>query len=326
MNMRIAVVLTCCGALVGVTAFDAAYAQDAFPSRVVQIVVPYTPGTTADILARLVAPKLAERWKVGVITDNRPGATGSIGIAAVAKGPPDGHSILFVPSSYTMMPALYRTLPYDPVKSLAPIGLIATGTLALVVHAQLPARSMRELVELAKRRPGELLYASPGNGSAQHLAMELLKLEKHTDLVHVPYKGLAPPMTELVGGHVQVMISSFQTVQPHVMSGRLRMLAVTGARRSPVLPAVPTISEQGWPQLEMDSWYGALAPTATPAPIVSRLNADLAWSLQQTDVRDQIEKQGMSPGMTSPDQFAAIIRQELGRWARVVANARIKLD
>ncbi|MGZ5153425.1 MAG: tripartite tricarboxylate transporter substrate-binding protein, partial [Burkholderiales bacterium] len=201
-------------------------AQDApvYPTRTVQIVVPYTPGTTADILARLLGPKLSERWKVAVITDNRAGATGSIGIAFVAKAAPDGHTLLFVPSSFSMIPALYPKLPFDPLKSFAPVALIATGTVALVVHPQLPVRSVRDFVQLAKNRPGELHYGSPGNASAPHLAMELLKLETAIDIVHVPYKGFAVAITDVMGGHVQAMIPSLQTAHPYVTSGRLRML------------------------------------------------------------------------------------------------------
>lgn len=305
-----------------------ASAQDAlsYPSRPVQIVVPYTPGTTADILARLLGPKLSERWKVSVITDNRPGATGGIGIAFVAKAAPDGHTLLFVPSSYSMIPALYSKLAYDPVKGLTPVIELATGTLALVVHPQLPARSVRELIQLAKRRPGELHYASPGNGSAQHLAMELLKIEGGVNIVHVPYKGFATALTDVMGGHVQVMIASFQTVLPHVVNSRLRMLAVTSAKRAPALPDVPVMKEQGLPQLEIELWYGVLAPAGTPAAVITKLNADLGALLQQPDIREQLAKQGMDAAGGPPERFGALLKSELARWSRVVAAAKIKLD
>ena len=305
-----------------------ASAQDAivYPTRTVQIVVPYTPGTTPDILARQLGPKLAERWKVGVITDNRPGATGSIGIASVAKAAPDGHTLLFVPTSFCMIPALYPKLAFDPVKSFAPVALISTGTLALVVHPQLPVRSVREFVQLAKRRPGELYYASPGNASAQHLAMELLKLETGIDIVHVPYKGFAAAITDVMGGHVQAMIPSFQTAHPYVTGGRLRMLAVMSAERSPALPDVPTLKEQGLPRLEVESWYGALAPAATPATVIARLNSDIVALLQQPEIREQLAKQGMNPAGGPPERFGALVKSELARWSRVVAAAKIKPD
>ena len=297
-----------------------------FPGRTVQIVVPYTPGTTADILARLLGPKLSERWKVPVITDNRPGATGAIGIAFAAKAAPDGHTLLFVPASYGMIPALYPKLTFDPVKSFAPVALIATGTLALVVHPQLPVRSVRELVQLAKRRPGELLYASPGNASAQHLAMELFKLETGTHLVHVPYKGFAPAITDVMGGHVQVMIPSFQTAHPYVAGGRLRMLAVLSAARSSALPDVPTMKEQGLPRLEIESWYGALAPAGTPAAVIARVNSELTALLQEHDTREQLARQGMTAAGGAPGRLDTLLKAELARWSRVIAAARIRAD
>lgn len=310
-----------------VSACGGATAQDvAYPTRPVQLVVPYSTGTTADILARLLGPKLSERWKVSVITDNRPGATGAIGMAFVAKAAPDGHTLMFVPASFTMIPAVYQKLPFDTVKSFAPAALIVTSTLALVVHPQLPAKSVRDLVQLAKRRPGELYYSSPGNGSAQHLTMELFKLETGTNIVHVPHKGLAGAITDLMGGHVQVIITTVQTVHPHVTGGRLRMLAVLNAERSPVLPDVPTLREQGLPQIEVSTWAGVLAPAATPAPVISRINADINALLQQPDIREQLGKQGMDPAGGPPDRFAGLIRSEVPRWSRVAAAAKIKLD
>lgn len=304
-----------------------AAAQDvAFPTRAVQIVVPYSTGTTADIIARLLGPKLSERWKVSVVTDNRPGATGGIGIAFVAKAAPDGHTLMFVVASYSMIPAVYQKLPFDPVKSFAPVALLTTSGLALVVHPQLPVKSVREFIQLAKRRPGELYYSSGGNGSAQHLAMELFKLETGTNIVHVPHKGLAAAFTDVVGGHVQTIISTFQTVHPYVTSGRLRMLAATSAERSPVFPDVPTLKEQGLPQLEFETWAGALVPAATPASVIARLNSDINALLQQPEIREQLARQGMNPAGGPPDRFGGLVKSELARWSRVVAAAKIKLD
>src|SRR5688572_32716227 len=206
----------CVGALAALAAMGwmaGAMAQDAgFPARTVQVVVPYTPGTGADILSRTLGPKLAERWKVAVITDNRPGATGNIGAEFVSKASPDGHTVLFTATSFGTTPALYRNLPFDPVKSFAPVILIATSGVALVVHPQLPARNIKEFIQLAKRRPGQMLYSSPGNGGPQHLAMELLKLETGIDIVHVPHRSAAGAMTDLIGGHVQAMISDRKSV------------------------------------------------------------------------------------------------------------------
>lgn len=297
-----------------------------YPGRTVQIVVPYSPGTGADILARMFGPRLAERWKVAVITDNRPGATGHIGTDFVAKAVPDGHTLLFVATSFGTTPALNLKLPFDPVKSFAPVALIATSGLALVVHPLLPVKSTREFIQLAKRRPGQMLYSSPGNGGPQHLAMELFKFETGIDIVHVPYKGLAGATTDLIGGHVQAMISATQTAASAVQSGRLRVLAVMSPERSAVFPEAPTLKEQGLANLEVETWYGSFAPAGTPAPVVAKLNAELNALLQLTEIRETLARQGMTPRGGSSDRFGDLVKQELARWSRVVAAAGIKAD
>jgi tripartite-type tricarboxylate transporter receptor subunit TctC len=304
-----------------------AVAQDApYPARTVQIVVPYTPGTGADILSRTLGPRLAERWKVAVITDNRPGATGNIGAEIVAKAPPDGHTLLFTATSFGTTPALYRNLPFDPVKSFAPVILIATSGVALVVHPQLPAKSVKEFIQLAQRRPGQMLYSSPGNGGPQHLAMELLKLETSIDIVHVPHRSAAGAMTDLIGGHVQAMVSATQTASSSVKSGRLRVLAVMSPERSAAFPEAPTMKEAGLPQLEVETWYGSFAPAATPAPAVLRINAELNALLQQPEVRDSLARLGMTPRGGPSEHFGGMVRKELARWDRVVKAANIKAD
>lgn len=303
------------------------HAQEAaFPSRTVQIVVPYTPGTGADILARTLGPRLAERWKVSVITDNRAGATGNIGTDFVAKATPDGHTVLFTATSFGTTPALTPKLPFDPVKSFAPVSLVATSSMSLVVHPQLPVKSLKEFIALARREPGKLLYCSPGNGGPQHLAMELIKLETKTDLVHVPYKGSGGALTDLMGGHVQAMIVSLQTVAPFVQSGRLRMLAIMGAERSPAFTNVPTLKEQGLANLEVETWYGVLAPAAAPLLAVAKINSELNALLQQPDIREQLAKQGMNAAGGPPERLGNLVKSELARWARVVTAAKIKVD
>ena len=300
-------------------------AQD-YPSRPVHLIVPYTPGTGADILARLLGPKLGERWKVGVPTENKPGATGNIGAEFVAKAPPDGHTLLFVATSFGTTPALQKNLPFDPVKSFEPIALVATSGLVVVTNPQLPARSMKEFIELAKRQPGKMHYSSPGNGGPQHLAMELVKLETGIDLVHVPYKGAAGALADVVGGHVQAMISAVQTAYPHVQSGRLRALAMMSAERSPAYPEVPTMKEQGLPDLEVETWYGAFAPAGTPASIISRVNSDLNAVLKDPQIREALEKQGMTPAGGPAQRMGDLVKKELPRWNRVVSAAGIKAD
>jgi len=307
-------------------AFAVAQGTAAYPTRAVQIVVPYTPGTGADILSRTLGPKLAERWKVAVITDNRPGATGNIGAEFVSKAAPDGHTVLFTATSFGTTPPLFPKLPFDPVKSFAPVVLIATSGLALVVHPQLPVKSVKEFIQLAKRRPGQMHYSSPGNGGPQHLAMELLKLETGIEIVHVPYKGLAGAITDLMGGHVQAMISATQTAASSVRAGRLRVLAVMSPERSAAFPDAPTFKEQGFPNLEVETWYGAFAPAGTPVSVVARINSDINAVLQLPDIRDVLANQGMVPRGGSPEQFGDMVRKELARWVRVVNAAKIKAD
>jgi tripartite-type tricarboxylate transporter receptor subunit TctC len=304
---------------------SAAFTQD-YPTRPVHLIVPYTPGTGADILARLLGPKLGERWKVGVPTENKPGATGNIGADFVAKAAPDGHTLLFVATSFGTTPALQKNLPYDPVKSFDPVALIATSGLVVVVHPQVPARSMKELIELAKRQPGKMHYSSPGNGGPQHLAMELVKLETGMNIVHVPYKAAAGALADVVGGHIDATVAAVQTAHPHVQSGRLRALAVMSLERSSAYPDVPTMKEQGLPDLEVETWYGAFAPANTPSQIIQKLNSDLNAVLRDAQVREVIEKQGMSPVGGTPQRLAELVKNEIPRWARVVAAAGIKAD
>jgi tripartite-type tricarboxylate transporter receptor subunit TctC len=292
----------------------------------VQIVVPYTPGTGGDILARLFGPRLSERWKVAVVIENRPGATGNIGAEFVSKAKPDGHTILFTATSFGMTPAVYKKLPFDPIRSFSPVVQIASSGLGLVVHPQLPVKSVREFVQLAKRRPGDMLYSSPGNGGPQHLTMELLKLETGIHIVHVPYKGLAGAITDVMAGHVQAMVSALQTAHPYVTSGRLRMLGVMSAERSPAFPDVPTMKEQGLPRLEVYTWYGSFAPAGTPAAAVAKMNGEINSILQLPDVRDLLAKQGMNPAGGSPDRLGELVKGELARWTRVVSAANIKAD
>ena len=302
-----------------------AVAQGEWPSRPVHIVVPYTPGTGADILARVFDPKLSQRLNVGFVVDNKPGATGNIGADLVAKSAPDGYTFLLTATSFTTNPSL-KPAPFDPVKDFAPVVLLATGALGVYVNPQVPAKSMREFIDLVKQQPGKLYYSSPGNGGPQHLAMELLKLDTKIDIVHVPYKGAGGAIADLVGGHVQAMVSALQTVAPHVHAGRLRMLGVMSAKRAEAFPDVPTLKEQGLPDLEVETWYALFAPAGTPAPVVARLNADLNEFLRQGDVRNVLEKQGLVPGGGTPQALGERVKLELARWTRVVKAAGIKAD
>ena len=303
----------------------ASAAQEPYPSRSVHVVVPYTPGTGADILSRVLGPKLAERWKAAVVTDNKPGATGNIGADFAAKAAPDGYTLLLTATSFTTNPAL-KPAPFDPVKDFAPIALLATGALGVYSNPQVPAKNMREFVALVRSQPGKLYYSSPGNGGPQHLAMELLKLETGMDIVHVPYKGAGGAITDLVGGHVQAMISALQTVAPHVQAERLRMLAVMSARRAEAFPDVPTLKEAGLPDLEVETWYAMFAPAGTAAGIIDRINRDVNELLKEAEVRDVLAKQGLEAAGGTPEALGARVKRELANWTRVVKAAGIKAD
>jgi len=261
-----------------------------------------------------------------VVVDNRSGATGNIGADVVARSAPDGHTLLLTATSFGTNPALVRSLPFDPVASFAPVGLVATSALAVIVNAQVPAGSMREFIDLAKRQPGKLHYGSPGSGGVQHLAMELLKLETGIDVVHVPYKGLGGAMSDVIAGHVQAVISALQSAAPHVHSGKLRMLAVMSPQRAAAFPGVPTLKEQGLSELEVETWYAVFAPAGTPLQTILRINGDMNVLLKQEAIRELLAKQGMTAAGGTPQQMAELLRRELARWSRVVHAAGIKGD
>jgi tripartite-type tricarboxylate transporter receptor subunit TctC len=306
--------------------FAGVAAAQEYPSRPVHFVVPYTPGTGADILARLIGARLSERWKQPVVVDNKPGATGNIGAEAVAKSPPDGYTVLFPATSFATNASLTHA-PYDPDKSFEPVALVATSTLAVLVNPQLPVHDLRELIELAKSKPGKLTYSSPGVGGVQHLAMELIKLETGMRIVHIPYKGASGALSDCVGGHVDATVAALQSASPLVHGGKLRMLTVLSAGRSAAFPDVPTLKEQkGMPDLEIDTWYGSFVPAGTPAEIVQKLNAGINESLQDPQIRASLEKPGLLPAGGDPARLERLLKSELARWARVVKSAGIQAD
>jgi tripartite-type tricarboxylate transporter receptor subunit TctC len=297
-----------------------------YPTHAVTVVVPFTPATGADLIARLLQPKLAERLKQPVVVENKAGASGAIGTESVAKSPPDGYTLLFTATSHGTLPAMRRSLPYDAVKSFTPVALTATSALSLVIGPQVPATNMAQFVALVKKNPGALHYSSPGAGSIQNLAMELVKLETGIDIVHVPYKGSAGAATDLVGGHVQATVAALQTMAPYVTSGRLRMLAVLSNERSPAFPDVPTMKELGHPSLVVDTWYGIFAPAATPAEIVSLMNREVNALLELPEIRDAMAKQGLTVVVDKPERLGELVEREVARWNRVVASAGIQAD
>ena len=301
-------------------------AQAPYPNRPLRIVVPYTAGTGIDILARATGQKLSERLKVAVVVDNRPGASGNIGTEAVAKATPDGYTLLMTASTHVTNAALQASVPYDPARSFTPIGPTAIGNLALVVHPSVPAKSVQELVALAKAQPGKLNYASPGSGTPHHLAMELFKLHFKVDLTHVPYKGTAGAVTDLLGGQVQVMFLPVHVALSQVQAGKLRMLAAGGAKRSPVTPDVPSLADEGVTDIDVDIWYAMLAPAGLPKEQVALLNAEMNAILADPDVRDNLLKQGLNPTPGKPEDLARMIDTDLERWTRIVRAAQIKPD
>ena len=311
-------------ALLFAAAFGAA--AQSYPAKTVTIVVPLTPGTGADQIARILAPRLAERLKVAVVVDNKPGASGIIGTDVVSKAAPDGYTLLFAATSHGTVPALNKNLPYDPVKSFAPVALTATNAMAFAVGSQVPASGMAEFIALAKRQPGALHYSSPGNGTPQHLAMELVKQELGIDIVHVPYKGAAGATTDLLGGRVQATIGAIQTIGGYATAGRIRILAILSNERSSAFPNVPTMKELGYPDLVVETWYGIFAPAGTPHEVIARLNAEVNALLQLPEVRAALEKQGLTAAADKPERLGDMLAAELGRWNRVVANAHIEAD
>jgi len=300
-------------------------AQTAYPTRPISIIVPYSPGTGIDILGRVIAQRLSEKWSTGAVVDNKPGASGNIGTELVAKSAPDGHTLLMTATTFATNAAVNKNLRYDAAKSFAPISLVGTGTMAFFTSLATPAKTVQEFVALAKAKPGELNYASNGNGTPQHLAMELFKLDNGIDVTHIPYKS-ASYLADVVGGRINAVIMPIHTAAPYAHAGKMRMLAVMSAERSPVFPAVPTFAEAGFPNFQVDVWYGLLAPAGTPAEVIAQLNAEVNAMLAQPAVRETLAKQGLNPMGGPASRLADVIRQELDRWPRVVAAAGIKSD
>ncbi len=289
-----------------------------YPSRPVRFIVPFPPGGGNDIVGRVIALRLAEALGQPVIVDNRGGAGGTLGTDITAKSPADGYTLLINNISLAVNATLFAKLPYDTLKDLAPVTLVGRQPNLLVVHPSVAAQSIRELLALAKARPRQLNYGSGGVGTASHLATELLKLMAHVELVHVPYKGLGPALTDLMGGQVQLIISTMASALPQVKAGKLRPLAVTTAKRSPFFPEVPTMDEAGVRGYEFNTWYGMLVPAGTPRPIVERLNRETAQLLDSAAIKEQFATQGIEAAPTSPEQFGAYLRTEVEKWGKVV--------
>jgi tripartite-type tricarboxylate transporter receptor subunit TctC len=295
-----------------------------YPAQPVRVVVPFAPGGAVDIVARIVAKSLSESLGQQFIVDNRGGAGGTIGTDIVAKAKPDGHTLLVGSLGVAVNAVLYPKLPYDTLRDLAPVTMLAEQPNIVVVHPSLPVRSIRELVALAKSKPGEITYGSGGVGSNSHFATVLFLLSAKVDMLHVPYKGLGPAITELVGGQVQLVVSNISTALPHVKSGRLRLLAVTTKKRFALFPQTPTVDEAGVPGYESSGWYALWAPAATPLPVIGALNREIAKILGTPSMKEQLSAQGLEPIPTSVDAFAKQLRVEIDKWGKVVKASGVK--
>lgn len=309
-------------ALIATTVFGAstaAIAQQDYPTKPLRLVVPFTPGGSTDILARVIGQKLTEAWGKQVIIDNRPGAGGNIGVDLVAKSPADGYTLVMGHiGTFGVNPTLYPKLPYDPIKDFQPITLVALVPNMLSVTPSLPVKSVKELVALAKAKPGTINFGSGGNGSAAHLAGEYFKLLTKTEITHVPYRGTSPAVTDLIAGQIQMIITGVPPTLAFAKSGKLRALAVATAKRLPLLPELPTIAEAGVPGYEATQWYGVLVPAGTPKPVVAKLNAEMAKAIHGKDVREKLAADAAEPVGNSPEEFGAFIKKEIARWAPVV--------
>ncbi len=298
----------------------------AYPQRPIRLILGWPPGASTDILARLVSQKLTSNLKQQVIVDNRPGAGGLIGSRIVAEAIPDGYTLLLTISSLSTIPAVNPNASYDPVRDFTPLMLIAQSPSRVVVNPKVPANTIQELFALMKAKPGSLNYGTPGNGTPVHLAIELFKSMSGVNIVHVPYKGNGPAMTDLIGGQIQIMFAGTLASIPQVKAGRIRALAVTSSQRRPDSPELPTIAETILPGYEHMEWFGVIAPPGLPKPLLARIHAELTRAIKDPEIRDRLSEDGMDLVVGGPDEFAAIIKRDFAKWKRVVKENKITAD
>ncbi len=312
--------------LIAGIAAGAAHAQN-FPSKPIRMIVPFTPGGSTDVIARVIAQKIGETMGVQVIIDNRPGAGGNIGVELAAKSPPDGYTLVMGHiGTMAVNPSLYKRLPYDPLRDFAPVALVALVPNLLAVHPALPVKNVKELIALARANPGKLNYGSSGAGGTPYLACEYFKLAAKLDITHVPYKGAAPMAADLAGGQVEMTITGIPSLLPFVKANRVRVLAVTTAQRIAFMPEVPTVAEAALPGFEAISWYGVLAPAATPKEIVARINREIGKAVANPDTAERLAAEGANPSAGSPEQFGSFIRSEILRWGKVIKATGTTID
>ncbi len=297
-----------------------------YPDRPIRLIVPYAPGGGTDLTSRLIAQRLTASLKQQVIVDNRAGGAGNIGSEIAARSAPDGYALLTAGISFSINVSIFAKLNYDPVRDFDPVSLVATVPLIVVVHPAVPATSVRELIALAKARPGTLNYASGGTGTANHIAGELFKYLTKTDIVHVPYKGGGPALADVIGGQVQLLFNTMTSTVGFMNSGKLRALAVTGKQRSPAVPNLPTVAEAGVPGFDVGAWFGVVVPKGTPRPIVLRLNGEIVRITRLPEAREQFAAQGAEPVGSTPEEFGRHLRAEIDKWARVAKAAQLRTE
>lgn len=303
----------------------AAHAQT-YPTRAVRFIIPQSAGSATDTVARMIGTRLAEKFGQPVVHENRVGAGGIIGVELVAKAAPDGYTIAIVSATHTVNPSLRRNLPFDTIADFAPVTMATAQPYVMLAHPSLPAKNVKELVALARARPGQINYASSGAGTLGHLGFELLKTTANINMVHVPYKGIVPAITDIVGGHVSLLYSTVVSGMPQVNAGKLRALAVSSAKRAQVAPGVPTVAESGFPGYDVSGWYGILAPAKTPTDIITRLNSEIVTILRSPAATERLAMDGSEAVGSTPEQFAAHIRSEIAKWGKVVKAAGITAD
>ena len=301
-----------------------AQAQQAYPAKPVRLIIPFPPGGSNDVVGRMFGQQLGDRLTQSVLIDNRGGAGSTIGTDAAAKSPADGYTLLLVSIAYSFSPAMYKSLPYDPDKAFTPVAPIGAGPAVLVVHPGVPIRTVKELIAQAQARPGALRIASAGIGSFQHLAGELFRLQGKAELLHVPYKGGGPAMTDVLGGHADAMMGSLIQTIPHIRSGKLRALGVSGMKRNPALADVPTIAEAALPDYDATNWWGVVTPAGTPQPVITRLHNEITAIVSSPETRKRLENEGAEPLTLLPAEFGRFIQAETRKWSRVVAEAGMK--
>jgi len=300
----------------------AAAAQEAYPNRAIHFITPFAPGGSTTTVAHLVGEKLTEHWGQPVIVENRPGGNMIIGTDALAKSPPDGYTIMLTSNSHIIM---FQSLPYDPIKDFAPVATAYGAEFLMVINAALSANNLQEFIALAKSKPGQLNYGSTGTGGSGHLAMAMFCTLAGVNMQHIPYKGAGPAMIDLMGGQIQMHTNNPLVMIPHIKSGKVKAMAITGERRLAALPQVPTFTEAGLPGLDVKVWFGVLAPAATPKPIIDKLAAEIARIVTLPDIKEKLLSQGLQPIVTTPEQFAALMKADMAKYAKIIKTANIKM-